>query len=539
MPGTTFLDSTELVLNMGPQHPSTHGVLRVILKLDGEKITGTDCVIGYLHRGVEKISENRTYVQFAPYVDRMDYVAAISNGLGYCLAVEKLINVEATPRAQAVRVILTELNRIASHLLWLGTHALDVGAITPLFYTMREREEILKIFEAYCGARLTTHAFRIGGLNWDVYEDFEKDCKTFCDYFLPKVDEYEELLTSNRIWVERLKGIGILSAEDCKAYGVTGPMLRSAGVKWDLRKAQPYSGYEKYDFEIPTGENADTYDRYVIRMEEMRQSVRIIRQAVEGIPEGPIMAKVPKVLKPPVGEALRVHRGAEGRTGILHRQRRRIEPVSRSRAAALLHQSAVARQDGEGRADRRHRGHHRHHRYRPRGSGQMNMRKLLRTVFLVDLIQGLFVTFRNQNPKLIYTEQYPAQRPNVAERYRGAPRLNVNPENGETLCICCDLCAKACPENLIVVGSERNEQTKRKELTIFTYDTSRCMFCGLCEDACPVDALELTQDFELASYSREGAVWDRQMLEEGPRPTRIPILTCQTSTLSSSMPSLF
>ena len=164
MPGTTFLDSTELVLNMGPQHPSTHGVLRVILKLDGEKITGTDCVIGYLHRGVEKISENRTYVQFAPYVDRMDYVAAISNGLGYCLAVEKLINVETTPRAQAVRVILTELNRIASHLLWLGTHALDVGAITPLFYTMREREEILKIFEAYCGARLTTHAFRIGGL---------------------------------------------------------------------------------------------------------------------------------------------------------------------------------------------------------------------------------------------------------------------------------------------------------------------------------------------------------------------------------------
>ena len=303
MPGTTFLDSTELVLNMGPQHPSTHGVLRVILTLDGEKVTSTDCVIGYLHRGVEKISENRTYVQFAPYVDRMDYVAAVSNGLGYCLAVEKLINTEATPRAQAVRVILTELNRIASHLLWLGTHALDIGAITPLFYTMREREEILKIFEAYCGARLTTHAFRIGGLNWDVYEEFEQDCKKFCDYFLPKVDEYEELLTSNRIWVERLQGIGILSAEDCKAYGVTGPMLRSAGVKWDLRKAQPYSGYEKYEFEIPITHNADTYDRYVIRMQEMRQSVRIVRQAIEGIPAGPIMAKVPKVLKPPVGEA--------------------------------------------------------------------------------------------------------------------------------------------------------------------------------------------------------------------------------------------
>jgi NADH-quinone oxidoreductase subunit D len=303
MPETTFLDSSELVLNMGPQHPSTHGVLRVVLKLDGEKVTGTDCIIGYLHRGVEKIAENRTYAGFAPYVDRMDYVAAVSNGLGYCLAVEKLLNAEATPRAQAVRVILTELNRIASHLLWLGTHALDVGAITPLFYTMREREECLNIFEKYCGARLTTHAFRIGGLNWDIYEDFEKDCKRFCDYFIPKVDEYEELLTGNRIWVERLTGIGILNVEDCKAYGVTGPLIRAAGLAWDLRKAQPYSGYEKYEFDIPTRPTGDTFDRYVVRMQEMRQSVRIIRQAVEGIPAGPIMAKVPKVIKPAVGEA--------------------------------------------------------------------------------------------------------------------------------------------------------------------------------------------------------------------------------------------
>ncbi len=299
----TFLDSTELVLNMGPQHPSTHGVLRVILKLDGEKILGTDCVIGYLHRGVEKIAENRTYAQFNPYVDRMDYVAAISNGLGYCLAVEKLLNVEAPPRAQAVRVILTELNRIASHLLWLGTHALDIGAITPVFYCFREREEALKIFEQYCGARLTTHAFRIGGLQYETYEGFERDVKEFCKMFLPKVDEYEELLTSNRIWVGRLKGIGILTADECKEYGVTGPLLRAAGVKWDLRKAQPYSGYEKYDFEIPTRENGDTYDRYIVRMQEMRQSVRILEQAVEAIPEGPILGKVGKVIKPPVGEA--------------------------------------------------------------------------------------------------------------------------------------------------------------------------------------------------------------------------------------------
>jgi len=299
----TFLDSTELVLNMGPQHPSTHGVLRVIVKLDGEKVTGTECVIGYLHRGVEKLGENRTYPMFAPYVDRMDYVAAISNGLGYCLAVEKLLQVETTARAQTVRVILTELNRIASHLLWLGTHALDVGAITPLFYCMREREAVLNIFEKYCGARLTTHAFRIGGLQYETYEGFEKDCLDFCDMFLPKVDEYEELLSGNRIWRERLINVGRLTVEDCKAYGVTGPMIRAAGAKWDLRKAQPYSGYEKYDFDIPTRLNGDTYDRYIVRIEEMRQSVRIVRQGVGMLQEGPIMAKVPKVIKPPVGEA--------------------------------------------------------------------------------------------------------------------------------------------------------------------------------------------------------------------------------------------
>jgi NADH-quinone oxidoreductase subunit D len=252
---------------------------------------------------VEKIAENRTFAQFNPYVDRMDYVAAVSNGLGYCLAVEKLLNVEAPPRAQAVRVILTELNRIASHLLWLGTHALDIGAITPVFYCLREREEALKIFEKYCGARLTTHAFRIGGLLYETYDGFEKDVRDFCSMFLPKVDEYEELLTNNRIWVSRLKDVGILSAEECKEYGVTGPVLRAAGVEWDLRKAQPYSGYEKYDFEIPTRQNGDTYDRYIVRMQEMRQAVRIMQQAVESIPEGPIMGKVGKVIKPPVGEA--------------------------------------------------------------------------------------------------------------------------------------------------------------------------------------------------------------------------------------------
>jgi NADH-quinone oxidoreductase subunit D len=315
MPDATFLDSTELVLNMGPQHPSTHGVLRVILKLDGEKVLGTDCVIGYLHRGVEKIAEHRTYAQFNPYVDRMDYVAAVSNGLGYCLAVEKLLNVEAPPRAQAVRVILTELNRIASHLVWLGTHALDIGAVTPLFYCLREREEALKILEKYCGARLTTHAFRIGGLQYETYEGFEREVLDFCKMFPPKVDEYEELLTNNRIWKARLVNVGILRAEECKEYGVTGPVLRASGVKWDLRKAQPYSGYEKYDFEIPTGTNGDTYDRYLVRMREMRQAVRIMEQAVQAIPEGPIMGKVGKVIKPPVGEAYVSIEAAKGELG--------------------------------------------------------------------------------------------------------------------------------------------------------------------------------------------------------------------------------
>jgi NADH-quinone oxidoreductase subunit D len=311
----TFLDANELIINMGPQHPATHGVLRVILKLDGEKVLGTECVIGYLHRGVEKIAENRTYTMFNPYVDRMDYVAAVSNGLGYCEAVEKLLNIEAPPRANYIRVILTELNRIASHQLWLGTHALDIGAITPLFYTFRDREEILKIFEKYCGARLTTHAFRIGGCQYETYEGFEKDVKKFCDFVTPKIDEYEELLTTNRIWCERTIGIGKITGEQCIAMGVTGPVLRASGVKWDLRKAQPYANYKEFDFEIPTRPNGDTYDRYLVRMAEMRQSLRIIRQAVEGIPEGPIMAKVPKVIKPPVGEIYHSIEAPKGELG--------------------------------------------------------------------------------------------------------------------------------------------------------------------------------------------------------------------------------
>jgi NADH-quinone oxidoreductase subunit D len=223
--------------------------------------------------------------------------------------------VEAPPRAQYIRVILTELNRIASHQLWLGTHALDIGAMTPLFYTFRDREEILKIFEKYCGARLTTHAFRIGGCQYETYAGFEKEVKNFLTFFAPKIDEYEALLTTNRIWLERTKNVGVISAADCVALGVTGPVLRASGVRWDLRKAQPYAAYSNFDFEIPIGTNGDTYDRYLVRMEEMRQSMRIIEQAVNGIPEGPIMGKVPKVIKPPVGEIYHSIEAPKGELG--------------------------------------------------------------------------------------------------------------------------------------------------------------------------------------------------------------------------------
>lgn len=310
-----YLDGNELVLNMGPQHPSTHGVLQVVLKLDGERVKGLDCIIGYLHRGVEKIGENRTYGMFAPYVDRMDYVAAVSNALGYCLAVEKLIDAVAPPRAQAVRVILAELNRIASHLLWLGTHALDVGAITPLFYCMREREEVLKIFENYCGARLTTHAFRIGGLYYDLYDGFQEEVAAFCNAFPARIDEYETLLTNNPIWVQRLRDIGLLSIDDCKQMGVSGPTLRGSGLALDLRKATPYSGYEQYAFDVPVGSRGDCLDRYIVRVQEMRESVKIIQQALAALPDGPIMAKVPKVLKPAVGEVYESIEGPKGELG--------------------------------------------------------------------------------------------------------------------------------------------------------------------------------------------------------------------------------
>jgi NADH-quinone oxidoreductase subunit D len=315
-PQETLFDAEEMVLNMGPQHPSTHGVLRVILKLDGETVIGLDCDIGFLHRGVEKIGEHDTYAMITPYWDRLDYVAAVSNDLCYVEGVEKLLQVEVPKRAEYIRVILTELQRIASHLLWLGTHAMDIGAVTVLLYCFREREEVLKIFEDFIGARLTAHAFRIGGLWWDAYPEFEKRVRDFLKILPGRIDEYETLLNANRIWLQRTVGIGILSAEEAINMSLTGPPLRGSGVKYDVRKAQPYSAYSDFQFEIPVGENGDTYDRYLVRMEEMKQSAIIIEQALDGLPEGPVMAKVPKIIKPPVGDVYHSIEAPKGELGV-------------------------------------------------------------------------------------------------------------------------------------------------------------------------------------------------------------------------------
>ena len=312
----TLFDAEEMVLNMGPQHPSTHGVLRVILKLDGETVTDLDCDIGYLHRGVEKIAEHDTYAMITPYWDRLDYVAAVSNDLLYVEAVEKLLQVEVPKRAQYLRVILTELQRIASHLLWLGTHAMDIGAVTVLLYCFREREEILKIFEDFIGARLTAHAFRIGGLWWDAYPEFEQRVRAFLEILPGRIEEYETLLNANRIWLQRTVGIGIISAEDAIDLSLTGPCLRGSGVRYDVRKATPYAAYADFNFEIPIGENGDTYDRYLVRMEELKQSALIIEQALDGLPEGPVMAKVPKIIKPPAGDIYHTIEAPKGELGV-------------------------------------------------------------------------------------------------------------------------------------------------------------------------------------------------------------------------------
>jgi len=287
-----------LVLNMGPQHPSTHGVLRLLLELDGETIVSAQPDIGYLHTGIEKEFEVKFYQQGVTLTDRIDYLAPLSNNLCYCLAVEKLLGLEIPPRAQWTRVMLTELTRLNSHLVWLGTHAIDIGAMSVFLYCFREREDILRIFEMFSGQRMMTSYFRIGGLALEPPRGWQKRVKSFIDVFPSRVDEYEELLTNNRIWIGRTQGVGRFPLEDMLDLGVTGPMLRAAGLKYDARKAQPYSSYEKFDFEVPTRTENDVYARYLVRIEEMRQSARIVKQALEGMPDGPWTADAPHVVLP-------------------------------------------------------------------------------------------------------------------------------------------------------------------------------------------------------------------------------------------------
>jgi NADH-quinone oxidoreductase subunit D len=312
----TLFAVQEMELNFGPQHPSTHGVLRLILRVDGEKIIEAKPDIGYLHRGTEKLFETETYPMGIPHTDRMDYVAAATNNHAFCLAIEKLIGVEIPKRAQVIRVILDELQRLSSHLVWLGTSGIDLGAVTPFWYAFREREQILDFFEEYCGARLTLNCMRIGGLPFDLTPGWIERLMEFVDDLPSRIDDYEQLLTDNRIWKKRTVGIGVISADECVEYGLTGPLLRGSGVEWDLRRAQPYECYEELDFAIPTRPNGDTYDRYIVRVQEMRQSVRIIGQCLDRLEkEGEFRGKVPRVIKPPAQEVYASIESPKGELG--------------------------------------------------------------------------------------------------------------------------------------------------------------------------------------------------------------------------------
>jgi NADH-quinone oxidoreductase subunit D len=287
-----------VILSMGPQHPSTHGVLRLVLELEGETVVRAIYDIGYLHTGFEKSFESKTYSQGIPLTDRMDYLSSLSNNLGFCLAVEKLLGIEIPPRAQWIRVLLTELTRIQSHLVWLGTHAIDLGAMSVLLYCFREREDILHIFEMVSGQRMMTSYFRIGGLALEPPLGWLKRVEKFVKAFPGRLEEYENLLTKNPIWLRRTVGIGKLTADEAVAWGLSGPSLRGSGVEWDIRKKQPYSSYDKFDFKVPTQPEGDVYARYLVRLEEMRQSLRIVQQAMEGLPEGPVKANAPHIVLP-------------------------------------------------------------------------------------------------------------------------------------------------------------------------------------------------------------------------------------------------
>lgn len=308
--GAGDIATDEMYINMGPQHPSTHGVLRVLLRTDGEIVTEAHPHIGYLHRCAEKIGECLDYVKFQPYTDRMDYLAAMNNNLGYAMVVESLAGLEIPERATLLRIIIVELNRIASHLIAFGTYGLDSGAMTPFFHAWREREEMLTLFEKICGARLTYNYVCIGGVVNDAPEGWKDKVLDFLDRFEKRWTEYNNLLSYNRIFIRRSANIGVITPEECYDYGLTGPMLRGSGISWDLRRDRPYLGYDRFDFDVPVGQGemgtlGDCWDRYWVRMVEMKESAKIVRQAFDLLEtaEGSHKAKVPKVFKPKVGEA--------------------------------------------------------------------------------------------------------------------------------------------------------------------------------------------------------------------------------------------
>jgi len=322
MPATDDIRTEEMLLNMGPQHPSTHGVFRVVIRTDGEMILETESHIGYLHRCFEKIAENVSYLQVVPYTDRMDYLAAMINNLGFAEGVEKLMQLEVPERAQYIRIIVCELNRIASHLLAFGTYGMDLGAITPFLHAFRDREKLLKIFEKICGQRLNYSYVRIGGVAFDITEEMLRDIEDFCNYFEPEVlDEFDRLLSYNGIFIARTANVGVIPKEMAIDFGLTGPNLRGSGVKRDLRKDEPYCIYDRFTFDVPvgSGENGttgDCWDRYMVRIREMRQSINIVRQALAAVPDGSFIdKKASKTVKPPKGEVYHKVEGARGELG--------------------------------------------------------------------------------------------------------------------------------------------------------------------------------------------------------------------------------
>lgn len=322
-----MLRTEELLLNVGPQHPSTHGVLRIVVKLDGEIIREATPVMGYLHRGTEKLAENLNYTQIIPYTDRMDYVSAMTNNYVLCHAVETLMQLEVPERAEFLRLIVMELQRIASHLVWFGTYLLDIGAMSPFLYAFRDREMIINMFNELCGARLTYFYMRVGGVKWDAPEGWIDKVRDFVPYLHKKLDEYHELVSGNEIFLARIKGVGKYDAQTAIDYGLSGANLRCTGVKWDLRKEQPYSLYDRFEFDVPVHTEGDCYARYLIRMEEIRQSLRILAQAVEQFPaEGDIMGKVPRVIRPQEGEVYSRIESPRGEIGCYIASKGKAEP---------------------------------------------------------------------------------------------------------------------------------------------------------------------------------------------------------------------